>query len=68
MRKSLPRVIEAGLEYSVARSDSMVEQPPPAPAREQRETGELHSAFVDGGGGFKPRRPGWVGARRDWFK
>lgn len=67
MRKSLPRVIEAGLEYSVARADSTVEQPSPSPAREPRETGELHSKFVEGGGGFTPRRPGWVGARRDWF-
>ena len=67
MRKALPRSIAAGLEYTIKAESS--DTPPQQKAAEEPETGERHEAFAAAHRtkSFVERRPGWIGARSNWF-
>jgi len=74
MRKSLPRFIAAGLEYSIARPEQVepeTSQAPPQPRQPQPETGQ-QPVYYQGEGAYHEayqaaRRPNWVGPRRGWM-
>jgi phage terminase large subunit GpA-like protein len=67
MRKSLPRNIAAGLEYSIATPGQVEPEPDQAPPRPrqiepQQGTDVVHEAYAT-----SRNQPAWIGQRRGWM-
>lgn len=75
MRKSLPRFIEAGLEYSVERTDVTTEEASALDSKPVQGMPDIHSAFYDPDDPQRPprpvpqdqRKPRFIQPRPDWF-
>jgi phage terminase large subunit GpA-like protein len=67
MRKSLPRNIAAGLEYSIQTPGQVEPEPDQAPpdtrqVEPQQGTGVVHEAYAT-----SRNQPAWIGPRRGWM-